>query len=415
MAMPVRALTTLAWRNLWRNYRRTLIMLLAITVGVWAMIFMTALLRGMVDNMVRQGLQALPGHVQIHASAYLDDPSVNNSMPAADNYLLAVLNSDLVIGWSSRIKVPAMISSEQDNRGISLLGVDPVGELALGFDLDDIIEGRFLDGTDDGGIVIGRKLMERLETRIGKRVVVMSQDPDNTIADRGFRIVGVFKADLESREESIVYAGRDVIQTMLGVGSDVSEIAILGHDYRQPEFLVGKIANALVDDGQGTALEALSWIEIDAYLSTMMQVMDGFVLVWMIVIFLALSFGLVNTLMMAVFERVREIGLMRALGVRPSAIVYQVLIEALLLLLLGLLIGDLLAIGTSIWLQDGIDVSAVSDGLEMMGAASVMYPVLLWPDLVLANGVVLVLGVITSLLPAWRAAQYRPIEALGKI
>lgn len=415
MAMPVRALTTLAWRNLWRNYRRTLIMLLAITVGVWAMIFMTALLRGMVDNMVRQGLQALPGHVQIHASAYLDDPSVNNSMPAADNYLLAVLNSDLVIGWSSRIKVPAMISSEQDNRGISLLGVDPVGELALGFDLDDIIEGRFLDGTDDGGIVIGRKLMERLETRIGKRVVVMSQDPDNTIADRGFRIVGVFKADLESREESIVYAGRDVIQTMLGVGSDVSEIAILGHDYRQPEFLVGKIANALVDDGQGSALEALSWIEIDAYLSTMMQVMDGFVLVWMIVIFLALSFGLVNTLMMAVFERVREIGLMRALGVRPSAIVYQVLIEALLLLLLGLLIGDLLAIGTSIWLQDGIDVSAVSDGLEMMGAASVMYPVLLWPDLVLANGVVLVLGVITSLLPAWRAAQYRPIEALGKI
>lgn len=415
MAMPVRALTTLAWRNLWRNYRRTLIMLLAITVGVWAMIFMTALLRGMVDNMVRQGLQALPGHVQIHASAYLDDPSVNNSMPAADNYLLAVLNSDLVIGWSSRIKVPAMISSEQDNRGISLLGVDPVGELALGFDLDDIIEGRFLDGTDDGGIVIGRKLMERLETRIGKRVVVMSQDPDNTIADRGFRIVGVFKADLESREESIVYAGRDVIQTMLGVGSDVSEIAILGHDYRQPGFLVAKIANALVDDGQGSALEALSWIEIDAYLSTMMQVMDGFVLVWMIVIFLALSFGLVNTLMMAVFERVREIGLMRALGVRPSAIVYQVLIEALLLLLLGLLIGDLLAIGTSIWLQDGIDVSAVSDGLEMMGAASVMYPVLLWPDLVLANGVVLVLGVITSLLPAWRAAQYRPIEALGKI
>jgi len=415
MAMPVKALTTLAWRNLWRNYRRTLIMLFAIVVGVWAMIFMTALLRGMVDNMVRQGLQTLPGHVQIHASAYLDDPAVNNSMPAADNNLLAVLNSDLVMGWSSRIKVPAMISSEQDNRGISLLGVDPVGELALGFDPDDIVEGRFLDGSDDRGIVIGRKLMERLETRIGKRVVVMSQDPDNSIADRGFRVVGVFKADLESREESIVYAGRDVIQAMLGVGSDVSEIAILGHDYRQPEFLVAKIGSALAEDDRGSALEVLSWIQIDAYLSTMMQVMDGFVLVWMVVIFLALSFGLVNTLMMAVFERVREIGLMRALGVRPSAIVYQVLIEALLLLLIGLLIGNLLAIGTSFWLQDGIDVSAVSDGLEMMGAASVMYPVLQWPDLVLANGVVLVLGVITSLLPAWRAAQYRPIEALGKI
>jgi ABC-type antimicrobial peptide transport system permease subunit len=133
------------------------------------------------------------------------------------------------------------------------------------------------------------------------------------------------------------------------------------------------------------------------------------------VIFLALSFGLVNTLMMAVFERVREIGLMRALGMRPSGIVYQVLIESLLLLLLGLMAGNALAIGTAIWLQDGIDVSGVAQGLEMMGASSVMYPVLKWPDLVLANVVVIVLGVITSLLPAWRAAQYRPVEALGKI
>ena len=415
MTMPVVALTTLAWRNLWRNYRRTLIMLIAIMVGVWAMIFMTALLRGMVDNMVRQGLNALPGHVQIHASAYLDDPSVNNSMPAPDDNLLGALNSVEVVAWTSRIKVPAMISSEQDNRGIILLGVDPVGEVALGFDTADIIEGRFLNGSDDSGIVIGRKLLERLETRLGKRVVVMSQDPDNAIADRGFRVVGVFKADLESREEGIVYAGRDVIQKMLAVDSDVSEIAILGHDYREPEPLAKIFRNALASNEQGYSLEVLSWIEIDAYLSTMMRVMDGFVLVWMVVIFLALSFGLVNTLMMAVFERVREIGLMRALGVRPSAIVYQVLIESLMLLLLGLLSGNLLAIGTSVWLQDGIDVSGVSKGLEMMGAASVMYPVLQWPDLLLANGVVIVLGIITSLLPAWRAAQYRPVEALGKI
>jgi ABC-type lipoprotein release transport system permease subunit len=415
MALPVAALSTLAWRNLWRNYRRTLIMLIAISVGVWAMIFMTALLRGMVDNMVTQGLKALPGHVQIHATAYLDDPSVTNNMPAADEDLLAALNSDRVIGWTSRIKVPAMISSERDNRGITLLGVDPVGEIALGFDVDDIVAGRFLQGADDGGLVIGRKLLERLETRVGKRVVVMSQDPDNAIADRGFRVVGVFKADLESREEGFVYAGRDVIQKMLGIGTDISEIAVLGHDYREPESLVASIRSAAVADGEESAVEVLSWMEINGYLSTMMRVMDGFVLVWMVVIFLALSFGLVNTLMMAVFERVREIGLMRALGMRPSGIVYQVLIESLMLLMLGLLAGNLLAIGTTIWLQDGIDVSAVSEGLEMMGVSSVMYPVLQWPDLVLANVVVIVLGIITSLLPAWRAAQFRPVEALGKI
>ena len=410
MALPVTALMTLSWRNLWRNYRRTLIMLLAISVGVWAMIFMTALLRGMVDNMVRTGLSVLPGHVQIHAQAFRDDPSVTHGMPTPDQALLDILDGQQVVAWTGRIKVPAMISSEYDNRGVTLLGVDPEGESVLGFDPEDIAEGRFLNGSDDRGIVIGKKLMERLETRLGKRVVVMSQDPENAIAERGFRVVGVFTAALESREESIVYAGRDVIQAMLGVGTDISEIAILGHDYRTPEALTTSIRNAVPVDR-----EVLSWLELDPYLGTMMRVMDGFVLVWMVVIFLALSFGLVNTLMMAVFERVREIGLMRALGMRPSDIVYQILVESLMLLMLGLLAGNLLALGTIFWLQDGIDISAVAKGMEMMGASSVMYPVLEYPDLVLANTVVIVLGIITSLLPAWRASQYRPVEALSSI
>jgi len=408
MALPATALVILSWRNLWRNYRRTLIMLLAIAVGVWAMIFMTALLRGM-DNMIRTGISVLPGHVQIHAAAYRDDPSVTHGLPAPDQALQDVLNGQQVVAWTGRIKVPAMISSEQDNRGVTLLGVDPDGELALGFDPADITEGRFLSDADDRGIVIGKKLMERLETRLGKRVVVMSQDPENAIADRGFRVVGVFTADLESREESIVYAGRDVVQSMLGVGTDISEIAILGHDYRTPEALTASIGESVPADW-----EVMSWLELDPYLSTMMRVMDGFVLVWMVVIFLALSFGLVNTLMMAVFERVREIGLMRALGMRPSAIVYQILVESLMLLILGLLAGNLLALGTVFWLKDGVDISGVAKAMEMMGAASVMYPVLEWPDLVLANAVVIVLGIITSLLPAWRASQYRPVEALGR-
>jgi ABC-type lipoprotein release transport system permease subunit len=409
MALPVRAMSKLAWRNLWRNYRRTLIMLLAIALGVWAMIFMTALLRGMVDDMVKQGISALPGHVQIHALAYRDDPSVTHGMPSPDKNLLEVLNGEQVKAWSSRIKVPAMISSEYENRGVFLLGVDPEGELALGFNPDDITEGRFLNSSDDRGIVVGRKLLQRLESRLGKRVVLMSQDPDNAIAEGGFRVVGVFKAELENREESFVYVGRDVVQAMLDIGTAVSEIAVLGQDYQTPEVLTAAISSAVSADH-----EVLSWLELDPYLATMMRVMNGFVLVWMVVIFLALSFGLVNTLMMAIFERVREIGLVRALGMRPSAIVYQVLVESVMLLILGLLLGNLMAIGTIIPLKDGIDISAVSQGMEMMGASSKLFPVLLWPDLFMANGVVIVLGIITSLLPAWRAARYRPVKALSR-
>ena len=127
-------LLRLAWRNLWRNYRRTLIMLLAIVLGTWAMIFMTALMRGMVDQMIEDGIDALPGLVQVHDPAYRDDPSIQNSMPPPGPALRKALDSPPVKAWTGRVKVPAMISSERNTRGVTLLGVEPEGEIALGFD-----------------------------------------------------------------------------------------------------------------------------------------------------------------------------------------------------------------------------------------------------------------------------------------
>ncbi len=409
-ALPVPAMMRLAWRNLWRNHRRTLIMLLAIAIGVWAMIFMTALMRGMVDEMISDGIESLPGYVQIHHADFRDDPSIQNSLQAPGHELLSALGNTVVAGWTSRVRVPAMISSEKDSRGVTLLGVDPAGEIAVGFDLTNMVAGRFLDGPTDKGLVIGRKLLERLETRLGKRVVVMSQDPNNNVADRGFRIVGVYKATLEGQEERFVYGGRSNIQSLLKMGSQVSEIAITGHDYRAVDELLASIRQA-----RPPGSEVLPWMELEGYLYSMMVMMDGFVLVWIIVIFVALSFGLINTLMMAIFERIREIGLMQALGMRPTSILYLVLLESLLLLALGLLIGNILAVGSILSLRGGIDLSAVAKGMEMFGAGSTLYPALKLGDLATANVVVIVLGLLTSLLPAWRASRYSPVEAITKI
>jgi ABC-type lipoprotein release transport system permease subunit len=119
--------------------------------------------------------------------------------------------------------------------------------------------------------------------------------------------------------------------------------------------------------------------------------------------------------MMAVFERIREIGLMQALGMRPSSILYLILMESLLLLALGLLAGNILAIASILPLKEGIDLSAVARGMEMMGAGSMLYPALKLRDLATANVVVIVLGLLTSLLPAWHASRYSPVEAITKI
>ena len=383
-------------------------MLAAITVGIWAMIFMTALMRGMVDDMLINGIRSMPGEVQIHHPLYRDDPSINNSIPEPTSNLLQALQRPEVAAWTSRVKVPAVISSERDSRGIVLLGVEPESEIEVSFDADSIVEGRFLESADDRGLVIGRKMAEHLETRLGKRVVVMSQDPDNNIADRGFRIVGIYKAKLASLEEMYVYAGRDTVQKMLNIQGQVSEIVATGDDYRYVDSWLPIIKQAAGDE-----LETMPWYEANRYLGSMMAMMDGFVLVWVFIIFLALSFGLVNTLVMAVFERIREIGLMLALGMRPGMILYQVLMESFMLLSIGLLLGNALAVGTIIPLQSGIDISIVAEGMEMMGTSSMLYPALQLSDMVLANIIVIILGLLTSILPAWRAAGLDPIRALN--
>ena len=406
----LRILSKLAWRNLWRNHRRTAIMLGAISVGVWAMIFMTALTQGMVTEMIRDGISALPGHVQVHHPDYRDDPSITNLIPMTDTEIAATFGPAGFSAWSSRIKVPAVITSERDSRGVTLLGIDPVRERDMIFVDYDEVEGRFLESVADRGVVIGRKLADTLDTEVGKRIVLMSQDPDNDIADRGFRVVGLFHANVEAFEETYVFAGKKTLQNMLRVGDRVTEVVVLGKDYRNVEDEYAAVL-ALVDGD----LEVRRWTELDTYLGTMLKVMDGFVLIWVIVIFLALSFGLVNTLVMAVFERVREIGLMLALGMKPGDILGQILIESMLLLVIGLGIGNLLAWLTIKPLEGGIDLSIVAEGMEMFGAASVLYPQLRLEDVVLANVVVLILGFLASLSPAWRASRYEPIEAITKV
>ncbi|MEM1174584.1 MAG: FtsX-like permease family protein [Pseudomonadota bacterium] len=406
----MRVLLTLAWRNLWRNQRRTSIMLGAIVVGVWAMIFMNALSQGMVTQMIEDGLSVIPGHVQARHPNYGDDPTVNSLLPDNDSAVSARLAELDAPAWTTRLTVPGVISSERESRGVTLIGVDPARDASLSFLADITIEGRLLDAVDDRGILIGRKLAETLDTELGKRVVIMSQTPDNTIADRGFRVVGVFDAKVELWEETWAITGKQTLQGLLGVPDRVTEAILSGADYRDVSDLAEQMQTAVSTDAR-----VQTWLELDNYLATMLGVMDGFVLIWVVVIFLALSFGLVNTLVMAVFERVREIGLMLSLGMRPSSILGQIMLESMMLLLIGLVIGNLVAWLTIRPLESGIDLSMVAEGMEMMGVASVIYPDLRQEDVILANVVVLVLGFLASLSPAWRASRYDPVEALRKV
>lgn len=407
MARTLAILLRLAWRNLWRNARRTLIMLAAIAVGVWAMIFMTALLRGMVDQMIKTATESFTGHIQLHQRDYRLDPSIVNNMAPPSEALTKALDS--AVAWTTRVRVPAVISSERETRGITLMGITPAREAQLSLLAASITSGHYLNSDDENGIIIGAKLADKLDTTLGKRVVIMSQDQHNNIVDRGIRVVGIFHTDLSSVEEQFAFTGLKTVQKYLKLGDQISEIEVKAADYRNVDGLLENIRGATVAE-----IEVVRWQDLDPYLGATLKMMDGVVLVWMLIVFVTLSFGLVNTLFMAVFERVREIGLMLALGMRPKQILLQIMVEAFFLLVIGLLLGTSAAWLSIKPLESGFDLAGVAQGMEMMGVGSVLYPALKFNDVVLANAIVVVLGLLASALPAWLAARYQPVEAMGK-
>jgi ABC-type lipoprotein release transport system permease subunit len=280
--------------------------------------------------------------------------------------------------------------------------------LGLSFIADAVSEGRYLSAPDDEGLLLGRRLATRLETGLGRRVVLMSQDIDNQVADRGFRVVGIFDTQPRQMEEAYVFVGRATAQRLLKMGDAVSEIAVMTRDRDRLEAPVQRIEAA------AAGLEVAPWTEVEPLLVLTQRITDVVLIIWYVIVFAAMSFGLVNTLLMAVFERTREFGLFQALGMRPTHIVGQVLVESLILLALALVLGNAAAWGTIRSLKGGIDLSAVAEGMELIGVAPVIYPAWSVGDLAAANILVFVLGVLASLYPAWRAARHVPIEAITR-
>ena len=402
-------LIVLSWRNLWRHTRRTLVILAAITLGVWFMIISAAMMVGIIEQQLNDTIANLVGHAQIHNPKYRDDPAIENSMPPPDEKLLKVLNSPPVTQWSARIRLPAVVMSERESRGVTLVGIDQAHEKGLSLIGKPLAAGRPLQSRDDTGIIIGRRMAEKLETGIGKRIVVMTQNRKDEVADRGFRIVGLYQAELEATETAYVFTGIHTVQKMVGMGDDISEISLMSKSRDNLAPLVARLHKA------APQLESLSWQQLEPLMVKAMEVYDNFMIIWYLIIFFAMAVGLTNTMLMAVFERTREIGLFQALGMRPQFIVGQVLMETLILLLIGVILGNLTGwFTTNVLMVDGIDLSKYASGMEQFYMASVMYFHLRVSDLVTINLLVVVLGLVASLYPAVKAARYVPVEAITR-
>jgi ABC-type lipoprotein release transport system permease subunit len=407
----------LAWRNLWRNPRRTVIILTAIFIGVASMIFLASLMRGMMAGMVANAIDNLTGHIRIQDPAYRVDPSIDHRIDtpqALIEVITPILPPDAHL--TLRLRADAVISTSRESAGVVLVGIESDSEKKCSFLGQAAIEGRMPSLERRNGLLIGRALMEKLGTHLGRKVVLMSQAADGETASQAFRIRGVYRTEMVATEKAYIFAPLATVQQMLGVGPGITEVSISldqgGGLYDDLQPLTAALNQKL----QASKIQAEDWRQMLPAMDAYLQMFNGMMYIWYLVVFVAMGFGLVNTVLMAVYERMREFGLLKALGMRSARIVRMVMGETLLLLCIGLAAGNLAAwLCITIVSRSGIDLTLFAQGVEMWGIRRMIWPVLTVWDVAVANLTVLLLGLVVSLYPAIRAARFTPIETMRQI
>jgi ABC-type lipoprotein release transport system permease subunit len=375
------------------------------------MIFMGGFHRGMINQMVETGITTLTGHIQVHHTGYRNDPAIENSITEPEE-VRRMFEKHLPpeTFWASRVRVNAVVSNARHSGGVTMVGIDPGREAKVSFIGSAVTEGSYLRNDDEHGIVVGKAMADKFETKLGRKLVLMSQNTGREIASRAFRIVGIFESEMEATEKQYAFVTLTSAQHMLKLDNGISEFCVVLADRHQINQVAGSLADAL----PSSDYEVHTWREllplVDAYLS----MFDVFIFIWFLVVFIAMGFGIVNTTLMAVFERIREFGLLKALGMKPWWIVRGVLTESFLLLVMGMVVGNALGFFTIFVLSgSGIDLSSFAAGAEFAGISRVIYPAIGAKDVIMANLVVFVLGLLVSVYPAAKAARFTPVEALA--
>ena len=394
-----------AWRNLWRNRRRTLITLLVVAVGVWSILAFNSLIRAWADSALAGSLQNMTAEAQLHAPGYRDDPTAQHHFPAPTGKLKQLLDSSAVAAWSPRIRVPAIIQSEYETLPVTLVGIDPQREAKVSFIGNAVKQGHALKDADDNHVLLGRHLAKRLKTRVGKRIVIMANDASGKLQERGAIVAGIYNAE-PSIEDSYLFTGLHPAQAFLHAPGELSEIALMSSANTPLPTLMQQLK------ATAPTLDVADWAQLEPMTKGIHDLTSGFIYVWLWVMFVLIAIGVVNTQLMAVFERTREFGLLQALGFRPNWVMLEVMLEAVQIIGFGVFIGAVAAVGTVYSLHNGISLAGLSAGADFLGIQRVLYPRLDPQEFVITIAVIWGLGVLTALWPARRATRFNAIEAM---
>ena len=403
-------LVKLAWRNIFRNKRRTLIASIAIGIGLTALIFVDAFMIGMAETMIRTATASFLGDAQIHREGFRDTQEVSLTIQALDKVTENLAKEDIVEHWTQRTLAFGMITSPASVSAINLVGVHPPTEKFLSLIDNAITEGAYFEGDNSRDVVIGAKLAEILEIGIGDRVVVtVAQAESGDLSQEMFRVSGIYRFVGEEMNSGMAFVRIEKAQEMLAIGNRVHEIALkfTSIAYTQDSTL------PFWDTYSQHGNEALSWTELMSQLTVVLEMTKYSKYIMGVILFGVVIFGIINTLFMSLYERMFEFGVLRAVGTRPFGMARIILFEAGALAIVSIGLGSVLGfLVTALLAHTGIDYT----GIEMMGVTmqEFIYPVLEVQQFIIYPISVFVFTIIAGLYPARHVAKMAPVDAMRR-
>jgi len=400
----------LAWRNILRNKRRTLIAGIAIGVGLGAMIFTDALMIGMKDNMIESATKSFLGEGQIHRQGFRLTQEVEKTINNLDEIVSNLEKEKAVDRYALRTVTFGMITSPANVSSVMVYGIQPRAEVYLS-QIDDVIEsGNYFEGEEEREIVIGSGLAELLEVGLGDRTVItVTQAQSGDLVQEMFRVSGIYHFNVKEMDTGMAFVRLSKAQQMLGIGKEGHEIVLKFQEIR----FATKKNNPFWSKYSGDQNEAVSWTVLLPQLEAILGIFWISLLVMGIILFGIVAFGIVNTLFMSLYERMFEFGVIRAIGTRPSGVRRLILLEAGALSVLSITLGVLLGtVVTLIFANVGIDYR----GIEIAGTSihEMLYPVIHIQQYVIYPVAVFFFTLFIGLYPATVASKIQISRALRK-
>jgi putative ABC transport system permease protein len=404
---------SMAWRNVWRNRRRSLLTVLAIALGLAFNIFMRGIGDGFHEQMVDNSVRAEIGHIQIHRAGYHDEPGLNKTLPDPKKVAAAIRTLPDVRGYSLRVLGGGLASTAENSSGVEILGVDPAQEQTVTTIQHAIVQGRYLAASLQRPILLGDRLAARLKVSVGDKVVLMVQAADGSMGAQLFKVSGIFRSGAPEMDEGVVFVLRSDAQNLFALGDRVTEAALLLGSSRDVPVALDTLRRDLSAD----PVEVLPWWQVEPFLQQFIQIDDAFFYIIVLIFFVVISTGILNTIMMSIFERVREFGVMMALGTKPRQVIKMVVQEALALGLVGVVCGSLIGSALTLYFAgQGINLSSFSAGAAALGiTSSRVYSELTAANLLYSNLAVMAVVLLVALYPAIHAAGLRPVEAIRHV